>query len=89
MAGLLLAVVLVLNAAVVLPVWHALWHDDHGCDEPDCIVLALAQGTVDPSTPPSPVVRPVIVELPASAIPFLPPVSADDCPSLPARAPPV
>ena len=89
MAGLLLAVVLVLNAAAVLPVWHALWHDEHGCDEPDCVVVALAHGTVDPGPAPPPVARPLAVEIPAPAIPFLAPASADDCPLLPARAPPV
>lgn len=88
MAGFLLGVLLLLNAAVVLPALHGLWHDEHGCDEPDCVVLAMAQGSVDAGVDPAPAVRPVAAPLPAPVIPVLGPASADDCPCLPGRAPP-
>lgn len=54
--GVLLWVFLMLNAAVVLPSLHALWHgDDHDCDHTDCVVLAVAEGKYEsPTTPPPP-----------------------------------
>lgn len=89
MAGCLLAFMLLLNAAAVLPSLHALWHDEHGCDQPDCVVLAVAHGSVDPTTPAASALPPETVGLPLPLLPVVSPVSTEDCPVLPGRAPPV
>jgi len=71
--GLLLLVFLLVNAAVVLPSLHALWHDEeHACDESQCVVLAVAQATFESPNPTPPPSRPfslsrdVVVPVPSS-----------------------
>ncbi|MBL9128895.1 MAG: hypothetical protein JNL97_14685 [Verrucomicrobiales bacterium] len=58
--AVLLWVFVLLNAAVVLPSLHALWHgDDHDCDHTDCVVLAVAQGKFESPTAAPPPRRPM------------------------------
>lgn len=87
-SGFLLGTLLLLNAAVVVPAVHHLWHDGHGCHEPECVVLALAQGCVHPGCAAPRVVRAEPAPLPLPAIPVGAPVVSGDCPLLPGRAPP-
>jgi hypothetical protein len=79
--GVLLVVFLLLNAAVVLPSLHSLWHGDdhgHGCHHADCVVLAVAQGKFESPTAPMPPCRPtevalsVALPLPDSPLPVPP-----------------
>jgi hypothetical protein len=89
-AGFFLAVLILLNAATVLPALHALAHDHDGCDQPDCVVVALAQGGIHSAPDPARVVRFLPAPLPAPAVPaFRPAADPLDCPRLPARAPPM
>ncbi len=88
-AGFMLGVFLLLNLAVVLPALHALWHDGHGCDEPDCVVVALAQGKADPVLFRVTVPEPVELESAAATPVVACQVIRADCPPLPGRAPPV
>lgn len=68
--GLLLWVFLMLNAAVVLPSLHALWHgDDHDCDHTDCVVLAVAQGKFESPTATPPPRRPMAEARPVATLP--------------------
>jgi hypothetical protein len=85
---LLLSAFLLVNAAIVLPGIHLLWHDEHGCDEPGCVVLALAQGKLDPGQAPVGVQRPMAIAVLLRFGPVHEPLSTTDCPVLPARAPP-
>ena len=86
--GLLLLVFLLVNAAVVLPSLHALWHDEeHACEETQCVVLAVAQGTFESPDPAPPQSRPFTVSrdnfVPVPATPSLGvhgPPSADRAP---------
>lgn len=80
---------LVLNAAVVVPAVHLLLHSHDACDQPDCVVLALAQGKVDTDAAPVQVIVPEAVPAPLACLPVREPVSRTDCPVLPGRAPPV
>lgn len=87
---LLLGAFLLLNAAIVVPGIHLLWHDEHGCDEPDCVVLVMAQGKLEPGPSPVLVQRPIaIATLSVRFGPVHEPPDTTDCPVLPARAPPV
>ncbi len=63
-SGLMLGLLLALHAAAVLPALHHFWHgdDDHSeCHESDCVVLAFANGSIDPGPTPGPVIRPVFL----------------------------
>ncbi|MBL9138819.1 MAG: hypothetical protein JNK85_23320 [Verrucomicrobiales bacterium] len=88
-AGFLLGVVVLLNAAVVVPALHYFWHDDHTCDDPDCVVLAMVQGTVDSDAAPAPSAEYEGPSVPLPESPASQPSVSSDCPPLPGRAPPV
>lgn len=85
----MLVVMVLLNAAVVLPALHQLWHDDHDCDQPDCVVLAMAQGKIDADPTPMPLVAWFAVSTPLVSPAMGHPEVASDCPPLPGRSPPV
>jgi hypothetical protein len=85
----LLVVFLLLNAAVVVPAFHALWHGDHDCDETECVVLAVAQGNFENPEADMPLGRSVewvrVAEILPPASPLIPHVG----PPPAERAPPV
>ncbi|MBX3747170.1 MAG: hypothetical protein KF833_17830 [Verrucomicrobiae bacterium] len=85
----LLVVVMLLTFAGVVPAVHHLWHAGHGCDQPDCVVVAFAQGKVDPTAAPMPEFIRVagVRDLPEQGVTAV--LIATDCPPLPGRAPPV
>ena len=73
MAGVLLGVLLALHAAAAFPALHHLLHGDHDpseCHESDCVVLAFANGSIDPGPAPGPVTRPVLL-VASEAIPIV------------------
>ena len=74
--SVLLVVFLLLNAAVVVPAIHALWHADHHCDETECVVLAVAQGNLESPEAVMPPQRPLamarLTEVVPPSVPVLP-----------------
>jgi|GEM_PF-3063302 len=87
--GVLLVVFLLLNAAVVFPAFHALWHGDHDCDETECVVLAVAQGNFENPEAVVPPQRPVAIARAAEVLPPSEPAVPHVGPPPAERAPPV
>ena len=85
----LLVVFLLLNAAVVVPAFHALWHGDHHCDETECVVLAVAQGNFENPEAAMPLLRPVELVRVAEMLPPATPLILHVGPPPAERAPPV
>ena len=68
MAGVMLALILALYAAVLSPALHHFLHgadaDSHSAShESDCVVLAFTHGGVDPIPFPEPIIRPLFAEV--------------------------
>ncbi|MBL9137338.1 MAG: hypothetical protein JNK85_15805 [Verrucomicrobiales bacterium] len=88
LSGLVLGVFLLLNGAVVLPALHHLWHDHDDCDPIDCVVLTVAQGTMEATDATPPTLEPHACPRPTSVRIAAEPRGTTDCPPLPGRAPP-
>ncbi|MCC7375708.1 MAG: hypothetical protein IT581_13705 [Verrucomicrobiales bacterium] len=80
--------VVLLNAAVVVPALHYFWHDDHTCDDPSCVVLTMVQGSVDSDATPAPSTEYHSTPVPLPETPAPEPSIVSDCPTVPGRAPP-